>query len=152
YAVSGSRKPKLIALVRNVFPEEVERNVSKGEKRALRKINVLYAGTLGRAQNLSNAIRAAAIAEKEGYDVDLRFVGAGAARQELVRVAKELGINVEFSSRIAAEDLNEHYAWADTALVHLTDWPPLEQAVPSKTYELMSCGIHVCAVAAGETK
>lgn len=147
-----SRKSKLIAVVRNVFPEEVDRKNFRDEKGPISKLNVLYAGTLGRAQNLTNAIHAAAVAEKEGYAVHLRFVGAGAARQEIVRVAKELDIKVEFSSRIAAEDLTEHYAWADTALVHLTDWPPLEQAVPSKTYELMSCGIHISTVAAGETK
>lgn len=152
FAEKESREPKPISVVRNVFPEYVERNVPKGGKGSLKELNVLYAGTLGRAQNLTNAIYAAAIAEKEGYAINLRFVGAGAARQELVRVAKKLDIKAEFSSRIAAEDLTEHYAWADTALVHLTDWPPLEQAVPSKTYELMSCRIHISTVAAGETK
>lgn len=35
--------------------------------------------------------------------------------------------------------------------MHLTDWPALEQAVPSKTYELMNLGIHISAVASGET-
>ena len=152
FAERNSKKSKLIAVVRNVFPEEVGRNIPRETKRPLTELNVLYAGTLGRAQNLTNAIYAAAIAEKDGYHVKLRFVGAGAARAELVRVSKELDMRIEFSSRIAAEDLTEHYSWADTALVHLTDWPPLEQAVPSKTYELMGCGIHISAVAAGETK
>ena len=135
-----------------MFPVEIEHRKLTHDRSEPKQLRVLYAGTLGRAQNLTNAVRAVAIAQQDGYDIAIRFVGAGAARQELVRVAKELQVSVEFSSRIAAEDLSEHYDWADTALVHLTNWPALEQAVPSKTYELMSCGIHISAVVSGETK
>jgi len=152
FTESDSSNIKPIAVVRNVFPVEsrYERRLKATE--SLRQLNVLYAGTLGRAQNLSNAVYAVAIAQENGYEVNLRFVGAGAARQELVRIAKALAVNVEFSSRAAAEELSEHYSWADSALVHLTDWDALKRAVPSKTYELMSCGVHISAVADGETK
>jgi len=54
-------------------------------------------------------------------------------------------------SRRAADSLELDYQWADTALVHLSNWAPLERAVPSKTYELMECGIHISGVVAGET-
>lgn len=142
---------KPIAVIRNVFPPEINQRVSAREERSTDCLNVLYAGTLGRAQNLANAIRAVAKTKESGYQVNLRFVGAGAARQELVRLAKDLNVKVEFSSKLAADELAEQYSWADTALVHLTDWPALEQAVPSKTYELMNLGIHISAVASGET-
>lgn len=33
----------------------------------------------------------------------------------------------------------------------MTDWEPLERAVPSKTYELMESGVHISAAVAGET-
>lgn len=147
----GSVEEKPIAVVRNVFPVETNFRASTNRSSVDGQLNVLYAGTLGRAQNLSNAIKAAAIASEKGYQINLRFVGAGAARQELVRVAKALEVNVEFHSKMAPEELVEEYAWADTALVHLTNWSALDQAVPSKTYELMSCGIHISAIANGET-
>ena len=149
----GHRKStnKPISVIRNVFPPEINQHVSEREERSIDGLNVLYAGTLGRAQNLANAIHALAITKEWGYQVNLRFVGAGAARRELVRLAKDLNVKVEFSSRLAADELAEQYRWADTALVHLTDWPALEQAVPSKTYELMNLGIHISAVASGET-
>lgn len=141
-----------VSVIRNVFPPEINLGVAAHEEHSTNCLNVLYAGTLGRAQNLTNAIRAVALAQNQGYQVNLRFVGAGAARKELVRLAKDLDVKVEFSSKLAADGLTEQYKWADTALVHLTDWPALEQAVPSKTFELMNLGIHISAVAAGETK
>lgn len=143
---------KPISVIRNVFPPEINQCVSEHDERSTDCLNVLYAGTLGRAQNLTNAICAVAKARDSGYQVNLRFVGAGAARQELVRLAKDLDVKAEFSSKLAADELAEQYKWADTALVHLTDWPALEQAVPSKTYELMNLGIHISAVASGETR
>ena len=51
----------------------------------------------------------------------------------------------------SAAEIVGFYEWADTALVHLTDWEPLDRAVPSKTYELMSVGIHISGVVKGET-
>lgn len=149
----GHRKStnKPISVIRNVFPPEINQHVSERGERSIDGLNVLYAGTLGRAQNLANAIHALAKIKEWGYQVNLRFVGAGAARQELVRLAKDLNVKVEFSSKLAADELAEQYRWADTALVHLTDWPALERAVPSKTYELMNLGIHISAVASGET-
>lgn len=151
FSNDGVSAEKPISVIRNVFPPEISQPVSGHQEYSIDSLNVLYAGTLGRAQNLTNAIRAVAKAKECGYQVNLRFVGAGAARQELVRLAKDLDVQVGFSSKFAADELAELYRWADTALVHLTDWPALEQAVPSKTYELMNLGIHISAVASGET-
>lgn len=137
-------------VVRNVFPPETKIIAKRPANTGSCKLNVLYAGTLGRAQNLVNAVLAAKKARELGVDVRLRFVGAGAAKNELQRVSRELGIEVEFISRHPADALDEHYEWANTALVHLTDWPALKHAVPSKTYELMTIGLHITAVASGE--
>lgn len=114
-------------------------------------LNVLYAGTLGRAQKLGNALEAVKIAAERGVRVNLRLVGAGVARDELLRKITEERITAEVHGRVPAQDLRDHYDWADTALVHLTDWEPLERAIPSKTYELMASGIHITGVVGGET-
>lgn len=142
--------------VRNVFPAETQFTKSSQEIEVVspdeRSLNVLYAGTLGRAQNLHNAIRAFRIAKDNGVEVTLRFVGAGAQKRSLVESARELGVQVIFESRREAGDLADLYQWADTALVHLTDWDALTKAVPSKLYELMTVGIHVSGVVSGETR
>lgn len=145
-----TREQKL-GLVRNVFPPEVDLQRLAAKKHQGESLNILYAGTLGRAQNLVNAIEAAELAADSGYEVRLRLVGAGAAKRELVRVSRGKNVSIEISSKLAPEDLIEHYRWSDTALVHLTDWQALNQAVPSKTYELMSIGKHISAVVSGET-
>ena len=147
-AVAGQRKA---VTVRNVFPPQTVVTKHPDLNGGSAVLNVLYAGTLGRAQNLHNALKAAALARDHGLTVYLRLVGAGAAKKQLIRAAEELGVAAQFENRRSADNLAEHYQWADTALVHLTDWGPLTHAVPSKTYEIMSQRLHISGVVAGET-
>lgn len=147
----GSTGRQRVCTVRNVFPPETLIHKQPRLQGPQDELNVLYAGTLGRAQNLANALSAAKIAQAAGVHVRLRFVGAGAAKAELIDTAKRLDIDAVFEQRRSAELLQECYEWADTALVHLTDWAPLANAVPSKTYELMDQGLHISGVVAGET-
>lgn len=157
YEESGSSKP--ISLVRNVFPPLGgadsrafnSPNPTHPNSRGCASINVLYAGTIGRSQNLANAIDAVRLANQRGIKVNLRMVGAGAAKRQLISESRDLGEQVQFFGQCPPEAMVEHYEWADTALVHLTDWEPLKRAVPSKTYELMSMQIHISAVVSGET-
>jgi len=138
-----------LIVIRNVFPAKTDMaRLSRSIEDAT--LHVLYAGTLGRAQNLTNAIKAAEIVGHAGYGIELRFVGAGAAKESLRQLTKATGVNVHFDTRKPASALDDIYQWADTALVHLTNWEPLERAVPSKTYELMEMGIHISGVVAGE--
>ena len=144
---NGATPP--VFTIRNVFPAATKIRTScnldsSGELR------VLYAGTIGRAQDLQNAVKALRICIQQGVDVRLRFVGSGAAKPELRRISKDLGSVVSFEPRHSADSLEECYQWADTALVHLADWEPLQRTVPSKVYELMEAGIHISAVAQGE--
>ncbi|TRX45297.1 glycosyltransferase family 4 protein [Corynebacterium guaraldiae] len=141
-----------IFTVRNVFPVRTALSPRKSELDGTRSLRVLYAGTLGRAQDLDNALQAAHIAQQSGTHVTLRFVGIGVARQALEARARELGVDATFESRKPSDSLDDYYAWADTALVHLADWEPLTRTVPSKTYELMASQIFITGVVEGETE
>ncbi|QPK82780.1 glycosyltransferase [Corynebacterium qintianiae] len=141
-----------IFTVRNVFPMESSITFSERREGDRGSLKVLYAGTIGRAQNLANSIEAAALAIDQGADVRLRFVGNGAGKDDLTRAAKIFNVPIELADRVSYKELSSHYQWADTALVHLTDWPALRMTVPSKTYELMESGIHITGVVDGETK
>ena len=113
-------------------------------------LNVLYAGTLGRAQGLATAMHAAALAGSRGTQVRLRLVGDGADRAPLVALAAAQRVEVEFVEPVPRSAMGEHYAWCDTVLVSLRPWPALELTVPSKLYEAMALGVHVTAAVAGE--
>ena len=135
--------------IRNVFPAATKFKTNSSVYTPGR-LRVLYAGTIGRAQDLQNAVDALRLCIQQGVDVRLRFVGSGAAKSELQRISKDLGSAVSFEPRHPADSLEEYYQWADTALVHLADWEPLKRTVPSKVYELMEAGIHISAVVQGE--
>lgn len=144
------RRGMKISTIRNVFPPRTPVDRKPQSSTAYNSLNVLYAGTLGRAQNLANAIEAANIVASKGININLRLVGAGAARDSLTELISNSGRHVSIENRRPAEDLEDYYSWADTALVHLTDWEPLTRVVPSKTYELMEIGIHISGAVAGE--
>lgn len=144
------RRGMKISTIRNVFPPKTPVVRKPQLSTAYNSLNVLYAGTLGRAQNLANAIEAANIVASKGININLRLVGAGAARDSLTELICNSGRHVFIENRRPADDLEDYYSWADTALVHLTDWEPLTRVVPSKTYELMEIGIHISGAVAGE--
>lgn len=142
-----------VVVVRNLFPplSPLPKRSVLSESGTQGQLNVLYAGTLGRAQNLQNVLEAYELAKEEGVEINLRMIGAGVSREALTKYINEHNLEIVIEGRKQASELQEAYEWADTALVHLTDWAPLERAVPSKTYELMSSGIHVSGAIAGET-
>lgn len=113
-------------------------------------LHVLYLGTVGRAQGLEVAAQAADLAARAGTHVILRVVGDGAGLGAFRRTAESLGAPVEILPPVAPSRIGEQYAWADSVLVCLQDWPSMELTVPSKLYEAMGTGRHVSAAVAGE--
>ncbi len=113
-------------------------------------LHVLYLGTVGRAQGLVSAVRAAALAARTGTRVTLRIVGDGAQVEQVRAEALRLGAPVELWPPVAAHEVAEHYAWADSVLVSLEDWPAMALTVPSKLYEVLGTGRHVSGAVAGE--
>lgn len=143
------KEPRLTT-VRNVFPALSSADYQSREGEAMDEFHVLYAGTLGRAQKLDNALRAMKIAQDRGLNIKFKLVGDGATWRALHDAAEELDVDAELLPRGQADELSDFYEWADSALVHLTDWDALKRAIPSKTYELMELGIHISGVAKGE--
>lgn len=149
--LAKNRRNQAIVTIRNVFPVETRLRDSQNRGTSGTCLKVLYAGTIGRAQNLKNAIEAVRLVKEAGIDIRFRIVGSGAEKAELRKHAADLRGIVEFSPVMPACELDSYYEWADTALVHLANWEPLERTVPSKVYELLDYGIHISAVVRGET-
>ncbi|MGP5617932.1 glycosyltransferase family 4 protein [Corynebacterium casei] len=151
----NSRKDVQVEVVRNVFPRDsiavFSEDSSAEQSVPTRTLRVLYAGTIGRAQDLQNAFRAAELVFSSGIEIQFKFIGSGPAMQNLEWAFAASSIDAEFLAKKGAYELLEFYEWADTALVHLANWEPLQRAVPSKTYELMEMGLHITGVVSGET-
>ncbi|MCI7551494.1 MAG: glycosyltransferase family 4 protein [Actinomycetaceae bacterium] len=114
-----------------------------------RRLRVLYAGTVGRAQGIDNVIRAANEASTLGYPIDLKIVGNGTHLKVAKALAQNLGVSVDFPGRVAPEIVRAHYDWADVALVVLQDWAPLRLTVPSKTFQVIASGKYVVGALEG---
>ncbi|WP_131105989.1 glycosyltransferase [Ornithinimicrobium sufpigmenti] len=147
------RGVRSVAVVRNAYhPLPGLEAIRPGSRSAADVLQIVYVGTVGRAQDLETAVRAVARVTADGTRARLRIVGTGARMASVVSVARELSVPVEFVGPVPREQVAEHYRWADTLLVSLRNWPGLAWAVPSKLYEALALGMHVSGVATGETE
>ena len=150
-ATLRGRRVARVVTVRNAHHGLADPPPSTLTPRAGGPLRVVYVGTVGRAQGLETAVRAAQLARQGGVDVRLRVVGTGARLAPVRSLARELQAPVEFVGPVTREQVTQHYDWCDTFLVCLRDWPGLASTVPSKLYEALSLGLHVSASATGET-
>ena len=125
---------------------ELDQDPHSRDHSASESSNLLYVGTVGRSQDLSSAIIAAARVP----GVKLRIVGDGADRSNLEVLARTLGSDVEFFEQTTGAELAEHWAWADAGLVSLGDVPAHTRTVPSKLYSLLVRQVPLLGIVEGE--
>jgi glycosyltransferase involved in cell wall biosynthesis len=102
-----------------------------------------YLGTHGMAHALGNVLDAAELL-RESSRIHFLFVGAGATRDELVRSARERGLdNVSFFSTRPKADMPRLWSLCNVALVHLKDSSTFASVVPSKIFESFGSGVPV---------
>jgi glycosyltransferase involved in cell wall biosynthesis len=97
-----------------------------------------YIGTHGLAHGLETALDAARMLEGENFH--FVFVGEGARKEELKRLASGLD-NVSFLDRQPRETIAEMLGELDVALVLLRDTPLFRTVIPSKMFEIMGAGL-----------
>lgn len=115
------------------------------------QLNVVYNGTLGRAQGLHNVLDAVTILQERSVPIHVTLRGRGAHSSYLSREARKRRLPVEVCPPVPYQEVVNSYADADTALVSLQKWVPLAWTVPSKLYELLASGRHITLCADGES-
>jgi colanic acid biosynthesis glycosyl transferase WcaI len=101
---------------------------------------VLYSGNLGQKQGLSMVLEAAAYYMNSKIVVQFVIVGNGAQRQELVEMARKIGLtNLHFGDLVAYDDLPELLAMADVHLV-VQRKGAADMVLPSKLTSILSLG------------
>jgi glycosyltransferase involved in cell wall biosynthesis len=113
-------------------------------------LELLYAGTVGLAQDLEVLIRASKLAGAEVVQTTIVGDGADAGRLRNVISAERVD-NVAMVGAVAAARIPGLYASADAAAVLLRDLPIFMGALPTKLLEAMAAATPVLLAARGES-
>lgn len=115
------------------------------------KFNVVFAGTMGKAQALEAVIEAATIVAQKAVNVQFVFVGGGIEVETLKSLAAQRAShNIDFIPRMPMEEIGAVLAAADVLLVHLRDDPLFGITVPSKTQAYMAAGRPILMAVRGD--
>lgn len=114
-------------------------------------IDLMFAGNVGSAQNLTVVLAAAEILRDEKC-LRWHIVGDGSELENLKKEAAEKHLeNVVFYGRKASSEMPRYYAHADAMLVTLMDDPFISLTLPGKVQTYMAAGKPIIASAVGET-
>ena len=116
------------------------------------RVNLTFAGNVGRAQSVGTVVEAAALLRDEP-SVACHVVGSGSALEGCRARAAELGLsNVAFHGRRPLEEMPAFYAASDAMLVTFEDSPMARYTLPRKVQGYLAAGRPVLAAASGETE
>jgi colanic acid biosynthesis glycosyl transferase WcaI len=116
------------------------------------RFNVVFAGTMGKAQALETVLQAARIVKGTEPDVQFIFVGGGTEVERLRDLAREMKLdNVVFEARRAVTEIGGILKAADLLLVHLRDDPLFAITIPSKMQAYMAAGRPIVMAVRGES-
>lgn len=111
-----------------------------------------YIGTHGMAHRLSMVLEAARLL-KAHKDIRFLFVGDGAEKAKLVKMANEMGLgNVIFHDQMPRSQIPEYYAACDLCLVPLRKADVFTKNIPSKIYEIMASCRPIIISTEGESR
>ncbi|MBV5328182.1 MAG: glycosyltransferase family 4 protein [Chlorobium sp.] len=147
---------KKIEVIYNWCDEEnIQRKYSTAgldEKNGLAgRFNIVFAGTMGKAQALDTVIDAAKIILYSRPNVQFVFVGSGIEVVRLKKKTEEMGLtNVLFLPRMPIQEIGAILALADVLLVHLRNDPLFCITLPSKTQAYMAAGRPILMAVQGD--
>jgi glycosyltransferase involved in cell wall biosynthesis len=123
---------------------EMFKPASFGEQRDV--CEVLYAGSLYALKGVGDLIRAIADVEKHGLKANLTIVGEGQQKEELVALARALGIqeHVKFEGFVPYSEMPQYYKRCD-----IFCFPTMGEPFGKAVVEAMACGKPVIATNIG---
>lgn len=115
------------------------------------RFNIVFAGTMGKAQALDAVLDAAKIVSNNQPKVQFVFVGGGIEVERLKQRSADMGLpNVLFLPRMPMQEIGSVLTRADVLLVHLRDDPLFKITVPSKTQAYMAAGRPILMAVRGD--
>jgi len=105
------------------------------------RFSILFAGTMGFAQDIDSVLQAAEICRTVTPDAEFLFMGGGVDRGRLERMAEEMRLeNVRFFPARPMHAMGSVFKGVDALLVHLKDEPLFRITIPSKTQAYLAAG------------
>lgn len=115
------------------------------------RFNVVFAGTMGKAQGLDTVLDAAQILLARLPLARFVLVGGGIEVPRLEAECRRRGLsNVEFLPAMPMESVGGVLAVADALLVHLCDDPLFSITIPSKTQAYLAAGKPILMAVSGD--
>lgn len=115
------------------------------------RFNVLFAGTMGKAQALDAVLDAASILQARLPQVQFIFAGGGVETERLKNHAAHLKLaNVLFLPWRPLNEIGQLISQAEVMLIHLKDDPIFEITIPSKTQTYLAMGKPILMGARGD--
>jgi colanic acid biosynthesis glycosyl transferase WcaI len=122
-----------------------------GAEKPSETFDVLFAGTMGKAQALDAVLNAGLILKSENSTVRLLLMGGGIEVERLKKVVEERSLtNVKLLPRVPMSEVGAILARADALIVHLKDDPLFRITTPSKTQAYLAAGKPVVMAVAGD--
>lgn len=131
---------------------EVERDEKLAEELGfLNKFNFLFAGNMGKAQNLSTLLEAADLLKNKCPEIQFVMIGGGVELGVLRSKASEMQLNnVRFLPRRPRSEIGQILSLANVLLVHLKDDPLFAITIPSKIQAYLAVGRPILAAVSGD--
>ncbi|MFC1531360.1 glycosyltransferase family 4 protein [Gemmatimonadota bacterium] len=105
------------------------------------RFNIIFAGTMGKAQDLDTVLRAAALLQADTPQVQFVLIGGGVEVKRLRAAAEEMALtNVQFLPRVPMREIGAILSSAEALLIHLRADPLFEITIPSKTQAYLAAG------------
>jgi len=122
--------------------QAVVRNEALGKELGMAdRFNIVFAGTMGKAQALSAVLDAARLLFDKLPKIQFVFVGGGIDVERLKKIKDAQGLkNVRFLPHQPMSEIGEILGLADVLLVHLKDDPLFKITIPGKTQAYMAAG------------
>jgi colanic acid biosynthesis glycosyl transferase WcaI len=112
-------------------------------------INIMYAGTMGRAQGMDILLQAATLLQDQSQ-LNFVLIGDGTELEHLKSFAAEKQLkNVKFLPRVSPEQIADYYPLADLMFVATRDDPLFRITIPHKIYAYLANGKPILGALAG---
>lgn len=113
--------------------------------------DVLFAGNIGKAQDLDSILEAARLLSNEIVTIRFLLMGDGVDVLRLkTKVEHGMLSNVFFLPRVAMSEVGRFLQQADVLLVHLKDDPLFRITIPAKTQAYLAAGKPILMAVAGD--